>query len=95
MTIKQLEHKVKNLNLIRGFKTVTGEWDEKKGKFISNPNVYYIGKAYGGFRLEQIVNEGGGCRDITHRTTKKELYELMDMMLYGYELAQRDNLIKV
>ena len=92
MTLKQLEHKVKILNLARGFKTETMEWDKTKGQFVSNPNVYYIGKAYGGYRLEQICNEGGGSRDITHRTTKKELYYLIDMMLYGYNLAERDNL---
>ena len=94
MTLKRLENKVKSLNLLRGFKTKTMEFNEVEGQFVSNPDVYYIGRAYGGYRLEQIANKWGGCRDITPRTTKKELYELIDMMVYGYNLAQRDSLNK-
>ena len=37
MTLKRLENKVKNLNLLRGFKTETMEFNKEEGKFVSNP----------------------------------------------------------
>lgn len=90
MTIKMLENIVKRLNEVRGFKTKTMEYNESKGCYVSNPNVYYISQAYGGYRLEQICSNGKGSKDITIRTTKKTLYELINMLHEGYCLAQND-----
>tara|TARA_R100000935_G_scaffold56927_1_gene89631 strand:+ start:1354 stop:1680 length:327 start_codon:yes stop_codon:yes gene_type:complete len=40
----------------------------------SGVGTFYVGEAYGGYRLERTVNDGGGCSDITSRGTKKEIY---------------------
>ena len=42
----------------------------------SNIGTYYLSMAYGGHKLEQIVNTGGGCKDVLYTgfTTKKDLY---------------------
>lgn len=40
----------------------------------SGVGTFYVGEAYGGYRLERTVNDGGGCSDITGRGTKKEIY---------------------
>ena len=42
MTIKMLKNIVKRLNEVRGFKTKTMEYNESKGCYVSNHNVYYI-----------------------------------------------------
>lgn len=93
VSTKDLERKVKELNIIRGFETKPMKWCKETNKMISIPKVYYIGKAYGGYRLEQIVNLGGGSKDITKRTTKKEIYEMINMIITGYELACKDNFL--
>ena len=77
-----LENIVKRLNEVRGFKTKTMEYNESKGCYVS--------QAYGGYRLEQICSNGKGSKDITIRTTKKTLYELINMLHEGYCLAQND-----
>lgn len=38
---------------------------------------YCIDIAYGGYRLCRIVNENGGCRDISFRVTCRELYNTL------------------
>jgi len=60
-------------------------WDD--GHYHSNIGNYYISGAYGGVKLERIVNDGGGCQDISHNGfgTKRELYTWMDAFLRGLE----------
>ena len=53
----------------------------ENGEYKSNIGNYNIGWAYGGCKLEQIVNSGGGVREITyHRLTKRELYYVVQSM---------------
>ena len=88
-TIKQLEKKVAILNHLRNFKSKTMYFNKETNLWENNPNVYYIDKAYGGYRLCQICSNGKGSKDITKRTNKKELWSLIDIMIYGYELGKR------
>tara|TARA_R100000995_G_C3412442_1_gene90020 strand:+ start:307 stop:585 length:279 start_codon:yes stop_codon:yes gene_type:complete len=58
---------------------------DKEGKFKSNPGNYHLGFAYGGVKLLQMVNEGGGVRDHLHTgyTTKRKLYVALNSFLSG------------
>ena len=47
--------------------------------------------AYGGYRLEKIVNESGGCSDISNRGTKKEIYTIVNSMVNGIKEYQYKN----
>ena len=53
----------------------------------SNIGSYYLSMAYGGHKLEQIVNKGGGCKDVlfTGYTTKKHLYYNICSYILGIE----------
>ena len=79
MTSKQLTHKIRQVNEILGYPL----------KAKANVNTYYIGKAYGGYRIEQISNEGGGCRDISDRGTKRECYIFANGMLEALRSVKR------
>jgi len=56
----------------------------------SNVGTYYISGAYGGYNLEQIVNEQGGCRSVLRcgHISARELYYRMQAYLQGYEEAK-------
>lgn len=88
ITTQMLENKVNYLNDL----TNNAREPYKFGKG-SNIGTYYISKANGGYQLEQIVNSGGGARNIlnTGRTTKKDLYNNINSFLLGIELAKKVN----
>ena len=50
------------------------------------PYVFYI--AYGSYGLSKVVNNAGGQRTIIGLTTKKELYNQMEMLIKGIELGK-------
>ena len=55
------------------------------GNCIANIGNYHLSGAYGGYKLVQMVNEGGGVQDVLSCgfTTKKDLYNLMQAYLTG------------
>ena len=60
---------------------------QEDGRWASTPGTYVLDWCYGGVRLAQIANEGGGERDITGRGTKRETYHRMHSFLRGLEAA--------
>lgn len=87
ITKSMLEGKVDLLNKMLGQPTKTYTKNDA-GKWVANPNVFYIGAANGGFRLERICNEGGGASDISPRGTKREVYEYISAFIKGIEAAK-------
>lgn len=61
-----------------------------KGKLVANIGNYHIDRAYGGVKLVQMVNEGGGIRVISNGGygTKRELYNEMQTFCRAIEIAQ-------
>ena len=57
--------------------------------FKSNIGHYHLSCAYGGYRLDQLCNEGGGIRVISCNgySTKRDLYNELQAMLYGIRLG--------
>lgn len=45
------------------------------------PYQFYI--AYGSYGLNKVVNDWGGCKTIIGLTTKKDLYNQMEMFIKG------------
>ena len=88
ITIKNLESQVKYLNELTN--NPLKPYSYGNG---SNIGCYYIQGAYGGYKLEQIVNKGGGCRTLlnTGFTTKKNLFNNINSFLLGLELGKKVN----
>jgi hypothetical protein len=59
------------------------------GPFRANVGHYRLDQAYGGYRLTQVVSEGGAERDITGRGTARETYHRIHAFLDGAEAVRR------
>lgn len=59
-------------------------WSIVDGKNVSNVGNYHLSSAYGGTKLEQMV-EGGGVRDVlnTGFASNRELFNRMHAYLNG------------
>tara|TARA_R100001082_G_scaffold60183_1_gene33455 strand:+ start:98 stop:379 length:282 start_codon:yes stop_codon:yes gene_type:complete len=87
ITNTNLQYKIDTINELLGY-------DKKPNKFLNgklkaNVGTFYISKAYGGYRIEQICNEGGGCIDISYRGTKKECYYWAKGIIEGIKQANK------
>ena len=83
-----LEARVRSLNARTGNPADPYALNEEAGRYVAQVGCYYVGEAYGGYRLEQIANDGGGCRDISLRGTKREVYTFIGAMLTGFQLCE-------
>lgn len=63
---------------------------DKEGRIIENANHYYVGGAYGGYRLEQICSDGHGSRDVSPRLSKRALADWIHAYLDGVEDYKRN-----
>ena len=72
VTKKDLQNKIDYLNELTDNNKKPYEFGKgwKRG-------TYLLSGAYGGYKLEQVVNDGGGVRDVLYTgfTTKKDLYK--------------------
>ena len=57
------------------------------GAWRGNVGHYCLYSAYGMTGLHQLVNEGGGAREVFGLTTKRDLYGKLDALILGYSLA--------
>jgi len=81
ITKEQLENQVLLLNEFTGQNKEMFSKDDTQVQTGANIGHYYIDYSYGGVKLEQIVNNGGACREITnYRLTKRELYYVLHSM---------------
>ena len=95
ITAAMLESKIKDINGALGRPNDTYAYNEdgtlkrdEHGRLTPNGGVYYIGGAYGGFRIEQMT-EGGGARDISPRGTRRETYDFANGILHGIHALTR------
>ena len=77
-------------NVSRWLKTATtgsaAEAEKAAGFYsVSNPGTFYLEGAYGGHKLVQVINYGGGVRDVLRcgYVSKRELYHLIGALLDG------------
>lgn len=71
MAKNALLDKVDDINMLRGIEPRT-------------VGAYRLDIAYGGYRLTQLVNDGGGETDISPRLKANEMREFLDGFFKGY-----------
>ena len=97
-TMRDLEGLVDRLNRTTGaesepYRDATEA--EKAAGFggVGNVGTYYLMGAYGGHKLVQITNYGGGVRDVlgTGYVSKRELYRAISAYLDGIDATATDS----
>ena len=86
ITSKNLENLCEHLNTVTGNNIVPWvQGDDGRNK--ASIGTYYIDGAYGGWSLSQLVNEGGGARDVlsSGHVPARELFNLIHAYLRGME----------
>ena len=105
VTKNNLEYLVKQINIVSknpvetynksSFKINLLRIKNPGEKYNVNSNIgnYHLSGAYGGWKLEQIVNEHGGTKDIFNSgyTTKRELNSQLHAFLTGLETYRDTN----
>jgi len=94
ITTQILENAVQDLNEMLGL-AITQYAEDANGKVIrdqngwltTNAGTFYIGGAYGGYRLERMC-KGGGAMDISDRGTKREVLDTINAIKTGIRLAR-------
>lgn len=86
ITEAHLKAEVEWLNKMTGNPTYPYTRDDS-GQLKANIGNYHISHAYGGVCLHQMVNEGGGVRDIFNcgHITKRDLAERISAYMLGIE----------
>ena len=59
--LKDLNDLIKNLNDYHG--EFPRPWDQQGGQMVANVGNYHLSRAYGGFNVNQMANERGGCSE--------------------------------
>ena len=86
ITNKQLEILIEHINKQTNSPLETWGKDSN-GNLKSNIGNYNLSGAYGGVKLERIVNESGAAEDVFSIgfTTKRDLYNHMHAFIRGLE----------
>ena len=83
ITNAQLQFKVDCINTLTGNSLAYCTRDT--GQFKANIGNYHLYSAYGATGLHQTMNEGGGVHEIIGLSTKRELFNRMQSLIYGLE----------
>ncbi len=95
-TRADLDGAVRGLNLMAGFTAEEADaplWTPEGGtNSRAKVGRYYVSGAYGGWKLVQILNEGGGERSITQGyLSKREVYHLIHAYREGMAAGRGDD----
>lgn len=95
-TQRDIDGAVRGLNITAGFSADEADsplwYTDTDGERRAMVGRYYVQGAYGGWKLVQIVNEGGGERSITAGyTSRREVYALIHAYREGMHAASADN----
>jgi hypothetical protein len=86
VTVSNILSAVDRLNTLLGHPR-DGYARDEAGNISAAVGVYHLERAYGAFRLVQIANPQGGCRDITPYLPKRELLGRIHAMMDGVHAA--------
>jgi len=84
-----LEARVRSLNECTGNPLEPYKLNETTGRHEAQIGCYYVGETNGDFRLEQIVNEGGGIRNISLPGTRDEVFTFVGATLTAFLICER------
>jgi hypothetical protein len=81
ITLSDLESRLFDLNESRGVKTQPYS-KTNAGTYKSNVGNYHLSRAYGGFNVHQMVNDGGGIKEPAGggHVTKRECLERINSL---------------
>ena len=85
ITDKMVKAKIEELNKITGQST-EGYTRKEDGSVVANVGTFVLDKNAGGYSLERIMNTSGGVSDILPRGTKRELYNQIKAIIYGFQV---------
>lgn len=86
-TKSMLERRIALINNMLGLPNEPYQPDrDANGGLVTNAGVYYLGGAYGGYRLERMC-EGGGATDISPRLPKGQLADWINAYINGIEVG--------
>jgi hypothetical protein len=86
VTTKDLEAVISRINAMTGNKPEA--YTQTDNGYKANVGTYVLDGAYGGWKLQQIVNEHGAVTNITTGyVPKRELYHQMQALIKGFEVA--------
>ena len=89
ITLDMLNRRVALLNDMTGAAQEPYKSDrDANGSLIANAGTYYIGGAYGGYRLERM-SKGGGASDISPRLSKPALADWINAYIDGIEVGRK------
>ena len=77
----QLEFLTNEINEITG--SPLKPYENVNGSLVGQIGNYHLYGAYGGWGLHRTMNEGGGITEIIGLSTKRELYDRMQSLIYG------------
>ena len=94
ITNRHLEALVSRINAITGMPQESyvpaPATSGSPSKYVAQIGCYHLSGAYGGYALHQMVNDGGGVRDIFGgHMPKRELYERMHAFIRGLETERK------
>ena len=95
-TQRDLDGAVRGLNLLAGFTAEEADaplytMDERLNS-TAMVGRYTLQGAYGGWQLQQVINEGGGVRAITYGyLSKREVYHLIHAYREGMAAGRGDD----
>lgn len=91
-TQRDIDGAVRGLNIMAGFSPAEADaplWMHATEGSRAMVGRYWVQGAYGGWKLVQIINEGGGERSITSGyVSKRELYSLIHAYREGMAAGQ-------
>jgi len=80
-----LERRVSLLNEILGQPNEPYQTErDANGNLVANAGTYYLGNAYGGYRLERMA-KGGGASDISPRLPAGQVCDWINAYIDGIE----------
>lgn len=91
-SIKALRILVNELNKLTGMPLEYSTKD-KNGKLKSNVGHYHISQAYGGYRLDQVVNDAGAIEVVSRDGygTKRQLESFLRAFINGIQVGKNEN----
>lgn len=94
-TQRDLDGAVRGLNIMAGFTAEEADaplYTREGGEYRAMVGRYTLQGAYGGWQVQQIINEGGGVRAITSGYgTKREVYHLIHAYREGMAAGKGDD----
>jgi len=88
ITVSNLEAVVRRIN--QATNSPADPYMKRGDKYVAQVGCYHLSGAYGGYALHQMVNEGGGVRDVFGgHIAKRDLWERMHAFLRGVEATSK------